>query len=737
MAAEDELFERMRQVFDRVGSTFDRAAKTLDEYNTEVNKGRRSILTLGPALRNMKDAIDDQKETLGKMTKGSREHTETEAKLVRTQKAFNETMDKFVKAQVMDGLGKAIVTGAAAFLTGTRDMAFTAIRGFQSGMDSVAVGSEIFTKEIERNVKMLTSAGSAISGVGDALKGLPGVGGIIAGAANVLGGGMNVATEQIAILNKEGISVLNTELTKTKTGFKEMSSVGSFFTGGMTEMRNAAGQAGLFLEDFVQVGKNASDNLRLFGVNQADALARVGKVTNAMGSQVNAQLRNIGYTQAEISEGTAEYMANLARTGGLAGKSQEQLAKESAGYLTNMKIISSITGEEARAAQKRANDAAMQSAVQAKLAAMGGDATAKFQELIKVMPGMESVISQIMTTGTTTNAAVINSPLFDIIKKAVADVGDASVVQGDILKNVQNQLAAAGPELQETIKKFSAAGVGALFGQNSEFATALQGLVGMLQQSRRTGDDVAGAVQGQASTTDKLTTETTALQQQFEKARIKLQDELTPALGGFAIQLQNTFTNVEKHVEKALNLMIDRKGVANTLRIEDKKPVDDLDMEIEKASKAVSATDSTLKQRLGFDKSNKAYNEAVERLRQLEEAKRLRQQSIDPMSNLDSVPMARGGLVNARPGGVHTLLAEGGMNEAVVPLPGGRSIPVDSPALTELSAVLRTNMNLSPLIEKLAESNQLLRSQLEMHRRLASTIEDGNAINKQILSATR
>lgn len=39
-------------------------------------------------------------------------------------------------------------------------------------------------------------------------------------------------------------------------------------------------------------------------------------------------------------------------------------------------------------------------------------------------------------------------------------------------------------------------------------------------------------------------------------------------------------------------------------------------------------------------------------------------------------PFAAGGVVTARPGGVRSILAEAGMNEAVVPLPGGRHIPV-------------------------------------------------------------
>ena len=702
MDDKEELIRTLKAAFDRVGTTFDDSAKTLAEYSAEVNKGRRSILTLGPALKDMRDAIVDQEEALGKLEKGTVEHTKTSKKLDDTQKTYQTTLKKFVEANIMNGFADAIVKGGAAFLTGTRDMAFTAIRGFQSGADSIAAASDVFAAEMERNANMARAGFEAMAAAGSAIPLKLGVAAELAGKAGL------ELTNQIYTINKEGLNVLNTELTKTKVGFVSMATAGAYFTGGMTEMRNMASQTGLRLEDFAQVAQNAGGNLRLFGASQADALKQVGKVTNTMGSQVNAQLRNIGYSQAEIAEGTAEYMANLARTGSLAGKSQEQLAKESASYLTNMKVISSITGEDAKAAQKRANDAAMQSAVQAQLASMGGDATAKFQELIKVMPGMETAISQIMLTGSTTNAAVMNSPLFDIIKNAIAGVKDSSVQQGEVMKGVQNQLHEAGPALQQTIKEFSAAGVGALFGQQSEFATALQGLVGMLNQSKRSGDAASGAVDGQKTTTDKVTTETIKLQQEFEKARLKLQDELTPALGGFATQLRNTFKDVDKYVQTALGLMINKeKGGVNT------------------PAQAVRATNED-RARAEVDWAN---------------------------TNEFSGEFAKGGVLTGPSSGYKPNITMHG-TEAIVPLAGG-GIPVESPALRELVTLLKSqqanvsvpdntatvitppSLNLTPLVEKMTESNQLLRSQLEMTRQMRASIEDGTGVNKQILSITR
>jgi hypothetical protein len=681
---DEELVKRLNDAFERVGKTFDQNAKTLDEYNKEVNKGKRSILSLGPALKDMKDALEDQEDALKDTTKSEKERKEIQDKVNTTQKSYNDTMRKFVSAQVMNGLAQAIVTGGAAFINGSREMAFTAIRGMQAGQDSIQAASDIFTAEIERNANIARAAFEAVAQAGAAVPFKLGLAAELAGRAGT------ELVNQIATLNKEGINVLNTELTKTKANFNTLATSGAFFAGGMTEMRNSAGAAGLRLDDFGKFAVNAAADLRLFGASQADALKKVGGVTNAMGSQVNAQLRNIGYTQAEISEGTAEYMANLARTGSLAGKSQEQLAKESSGYLTNMKVISAITGEDAKAAQKRANDASMQTAVQSQLASMGAGATDKFRELIKVMPGMESAISQIMLTGATTNAAVLNSPLFEIIKQAIAGVRDSSVAAGSVATTVQDQLKAAGPELQRTIDQFVPAAIGSLMGQDSEFAKALQGITNMMLQTKRSGTGTKEAVDGQASTDDKLTQETTRLQQQFEKASIFLENDLTKSLSGFATQLQTTFTDVEKYVKTALKLMVDINGV-NT---------------------PGGPTGATQPGGGGLQ--------------------------VNDMN----IAAADGAVLTGPTTGYKPNLTMHG-TEAIVPLASG-GVPVESPALTELINMLKSNtgaspasINLTPLIEKMAESNQLLRSQLEINRRMTTTMEDGNAINKQILSVTR
>lgn len=700
---QQQMFEQLKKHFDRMGTTFTTATGKLDEYNAEIAKGKRSILTMGPALKNMKDALDDQRDAIKSGT-GTEEDREKATKAVnKAQVAYEKTMKDFVGAQVMKGLADTLVNGGKAFLVGSQDMAFAGIRSMQAGGDSIAAASELFALEMERNANMIKAPLAAVAAAGAEIPLKLGIAAELAGKA-----GMALVDASVR-LTKEGINTLNTELTKTKMSFVSMSNAGAFFAGGMTGMRNSAAAAGLRLDDYAKAVQNSSDNLRLFGTSQADAMALVGKVTNTMGTEVNTQLRKLGFSQMEIAEGTAEYMANLARTGSLAGRSQGQLAKESAGYLSNLKLISSITGEDAKAAQKRATQAAMQSSIQSELAAMGGNATEKFQNLVKVLPGMENEIMQIMKTGTTTNAAILNSPVFDIIKNGIAGVRDQAVGAEDVIRNAQNSLNAAGPAIQEIVRQFEGAGVGQLFGINSPFATALQGLTNLLPQTKRSADDVAKALDSQKNTADGVTNETIKLQQEFEKASIALEKELTPSLKGFATQLQDTFKSTQKYIETALKLMVTKDGARTTL--------------------PDAGTNEPV------TKSGGGYEPGAGNM----------------VTDDTNIAAAAGAVLTGPSSGYKPNLTMHG-TEAIVPLKGG-GVPVESPELKQVIEALKginttagntTNttsagiaINLAPLIEKMAENNQLLRNQLEMNRQIADKLETGNSNTKGLLSYAR
>lgn len=721
MASQEELFDEFKKVTDRMGSTFDSNAKTMDDYNRAVNQGKRNILNMGDAIRNLGQSTKDlktqqkdaQKEAdknlklakdssrgLSEQIKLARlanqyqeQANEIQTKLTAAQGAYAQSLRSFQVAQMQKTLAEFVVNGTIAAARGQKDIYMSMINGLQQGQDGVQIASDIMLAEVRRNAAI---AQAAVAAAASAAKTL---GGVTPGTAAGLEIAGKVAAElagQAFILSEDGIKVLTRDMAQTRDTYMDLTRSGAVFAGGMTEMRKQLSATGLTLGDYQTVVKNARSDLQLFGTTQVDAMARVGAVTNTMGTEVNKQMRNMGYTNAEISEGVAEYMANLARTGNLAGKSQADLARESTDYLSNMKLISAITGEDAKSAQKRARDAAMQAGVQTELAMMGGDATAKFGELIKVMPGFEKEIGQILLTGGTTNSALANSPAFAIIQDAIGKIRDQSVkANGDIAKSTQDSLYASRGALQSTLNENRAAGIGAMMGMNTDYAEQQNKMVQLTLQAQRDAAGTAKAQEELKKKTDPLTEANSNLQIATEKASIALKDTLTGAVTSFAKDSAAVMANTQRVVKTELETFI--------------KVLDG-------ARKLTSSTNPAI-----TSGGRETGGGGLE---------------VNPMN----IAAADGAVLTGPASGYRPNLTMHG-TEAIVPLKDG-GVPVNSPEMTELIQALKTSptgasINIAPLVEKMNENNQLLRSQVEMNRQIIDRLEAGNANTKGILSYAR
>lgn len=150
------------------------------------------------------------------------------------------------------------------------------------------------------------------------------------------------------------------QLQKTVDSMRDLQKVGIQFSGGLTEMRKQATESGLTLAQFQLMTKKTSADLLAFGGSLAGGVREMNKRFTVVGTAEKElaaareeELINLGYSFAEAKETQVEYMGLQARSGALNRMSDAEVRRGSHGYAKNLKMLSSFTGEEVDALQKK------------------------------------------------------------------------------------------------------------------------------------------------------------------------------------------------------------------------------------------------------------------------------------------------------------------------------------------------------------------------------------------------
>jgi hypothetical protein len=192
-------------------------------------------------------------------------------------------------------------------------------------------------------------------------------GGLVAGSV-----ALELFTSSVSAAVKEGVRLLATEAEKTIKAFNTATSAGALFGRGMDDMRFYATRAGLTIDQFSNVIKNNSDDLARAGYTVEQGARIVGNVTSRFavqtgksGQTLQREMLNLGMGFEEQADLTAKIVSDLKRTGGTA--TNGQVATATLEIAKNMRAVADIMGEEYKARQDAAKKQAEQYAFQAKV----------------------------------------------------------------------------------------------------------------------------------------------------------------------------------------------------------------------------------------------------------------------------------------------------------------------------------------------------------------------------------
>ena len=513
------------------------------EYEREQEKATKG---LKDHSEGMKDNAEAGKKILkdGKVASG--EATASLGKLAKAQMA-----SKLVVLELANTLGSLAQT--AISLTTAMMTSYDAMKD-----DPINAALTVMQTEVDATATLYKGATSAILVGAGALFGGPvgaAIGGVIAEGIGKL---FDMGAEAQKLYNDQ----MAKEIKKSVTALGEFSKMGASFAGGMTEMRNTANAAGLSLDTMTKMATKAAGDLGQSGLTHADAVKKMADgmkglaTTNGKsGAKLRDEMLAMGYSYEEQGEVMASYMAQQRAAGkDLKNLAPAELAQGAREYATNLKVISDITGQDAKKLMEKARAESMRAALSNKLSA---DQNKAFQAanstLSKFGPEVQNALTQFMATGTVTDPAIAaNKELMSLIQDTANSVkeGDKNItaITGDRMK-----AAAEGMKNDQTL---SAASTANLMGASDGAA----GAIGKLADTVMAAGQTIGSASESAKTAEaqaSLAGTTGSVEQGFANITSKTQDlavemeKLTGShLGEFAGRAAEGFKSAEEAVTK-------------------------------------------------------------------------------------------------------------------------------------------------------------------------------------------
>ena len=735
--AADELFKAMRDAVDKgllkssdSAAAFDRSMQGAAESADDVAKSQAnasskgktflnslvgntkglgefhgSLQTSGAAIDRLKKQIADAEQELERMSSSlSDEERANKRRAIErlktdhdSAKAEHERQTKQGEAAEASGkslksligtIYHSVMTTTDTLLSSTDSLGIT-ITALKSGID-VAGKSVGFVAEF---AKMFTSKLGALGKAVDI--GLDALGDVASVSGEVL---------------KDIVDLLGKEVAKTVSAYQKMSTVGATFAGGMEEMRAISQSANMGLEEFNRIIVDNAKDFSAAGLGMSEAAKRFAGVSKAMSdSGLREQIGNLGYSFEEFGGLTADVMARLGTSGQLNFKSDQEIGQLTVEYAKNLRLISNITGEDARKKMDEARKASLKAGVYEKVLAQGGaEGLKKFQEMMAILPPQlqQGAMEFIATGGTAvrdiaTNMAMQQVPgVKDVLSNILTAINDPTISSTQATDQLLGNLKSVGEQLKQsndTIGQIGTAAILGVTGPAAEFSNLVSGLREVTSKMPPDVQKLREEIEKMAMNPGKFTENMTKMNEAVQKSKAAaegLASEALPAFSGALVRVAGTMDAVTKKLEDLL------RGIPSPASIP------------QSARQSGQAAPGTIPG-VAPSESSSAWDTVGTPGRS------------GTKTNTGALPQNLEGLPKKALGGITSGLSIAGERgpEAVVPLPDGRTIPVEIKSTEAVYSQFERSTIPTPT-ESAGGLESFLQNQLKAMQNSASTLEN-------------
>ena len=572
----------------------------------------------------------------------------------------------------LKNLGVTATAVAVKFMTNYADIADNPIK---AGRDLINTGIDV---------------------VGDFAQGL-------AKAIPFVGEAASAAAKLAQELLKAANNVFADQLQKNVDALQSYNKVGASFSGGMQQMSDVAHAAGLGIKDFSSIVAKNKEELNKFGLSGGDAAQRLAeglgsaaKTIGKSGQNLRTEMFKMGYTYEEQGAVMTSFMANMQAAGKLRAMSDKEIAEGTRKYATDLKVIADITGQDAKKLMERARAEAQRGALMTKLT---GDQKTAFMSansvLSKAGPEVQAALTQYLTFGNITDPKIAaNKAMVDMVKSVGEQVKagntDIATFTDEQARTAAKKIATSQGKFTEAIDRAAVAGVQGTASGMADISNKFMAAYGPdpdVNAAKKSQE----ANEAQANATDDLSTKTAALYDSTKQFQVLMETKVNKNLDTYAKLLEKVNAQTMKMIGDAIEAVSGpspEKAAAEKAALEEYKKqyggLAEYQMAQDKRAMEVKQKREAEIAEMSAEDAAKA-RKYDENLRKAFGAPQTNHKNIyeERMKGIDVPQMAFGG-VTAGPNSGYQAVLHG--TEAVIPLPDGKSVPVEIKQQTAGSA---------------------------------------------------
>jgi hypothetical protein len=524
-------------------------------------------------------AVDDTTKSTKTANKSTEDHTKAQKKSTEALNSLKNAWDG-----MKPGLGQAggalIDFGASVGKTALSVASAFAATYDNMSKDPIGEGAKLLNTGIDLAASAARTTADVLTGSAKALGGVLGpFSGVVTGAADGFNAAAKAAIELAVTLAKTANDVFAKEFQKSVDALKSYTAQGASFAGGMTEMRTIANGANLSLKTLAESAKMASSDFRTMGVSQSEGVKKLAKGMEAAsktvgksGGSLRDEMLALGYSYEEQGGVMASYMAQQKASGALEKMTTEQIARGTKDYAVNLKVLSDMTGKDAKKLMEKANLESQRGAIASKLSA---EQQSSFKDTYAALSGfgdelgpkVQAGLMQLLAGGTITDPMLnTNKELMALLTKAAQQIKAGNT---NMLVETQKSMGQAAENQRKYGEKVTSE-IGimapAIGGVVKEMGTA-QDALGSYRYDPKAGEQMKDAATAQSEATDDTTKGYQRITKAANDAAIVMEKMVGANLGVYANTLAKSYETAQELFVKGIAAM--QKMLDGTLLSDD------------------------------------------------------------------------------------------------------------------------------------------------------------------------